>query len=170
LQNFIAIHTLSDNINASCRAFEVNPTLTRFLFRHGKGSGRLASMNRNAQSSACLCKLNVICGRSRAKTVWILNPFAATVNNSAALATKGVRLNQIIQVAALNTPGILVFELLVHESIQEPVKLHGHEFLAQIVFAYRLSSFGSVFAACCASTQPMRVSTYFSLEIPEVLF
>jgi hypothetical protein len=55
-----------------------------------------------------------------AKTFRILNSFATAVDCNAAFTTKGISLDQIVNVAALDPAALLVFELLLNKPIQVP--------------------------------------------------
>jgi hypothetical protein len=157
----------------SRRAFEVDSSPRRFLAGQHEGGRGHTGVNGNTRGGMRPSAHSVIKRSGRVKFFRIFDSFPAAIDRNVIRSAVVVRLNHVVQVAALNATGFLVLELLVDEPIQvtaaSRVSDTEKQFKTRAKRRHRLSSLGSVFAAWRASIHPTSVSMYFSLLMPELL-
>jgi hypothetical protein len=112
-------HSSSVNrAQSSSRAFEVDSSQRCFFpGQHERGGGH-TGMNRNTRGGVRPSSHSFIKRSSSVQLFRIFDSFPAAVDGNVICSAVVVRLNHVIQVAALNTTRFLVFQLLVNEPIQ----------------------------------------------------
>jgi hypothetical protein len=102
----------------SRRAFEVDSSQRRFLPGQHEGGGGRTGVHRHTRGGVGPSAQSFIKCSSRVKFFRIFDSFPAAVYSNVICSAVVVRLNHVIQVAALNAPSFLVLQLLLDEPIQ----------------------------------------------------